>query len=141
MEKKLKYFSFRPDFYFETATDFCLHLGISIEDIANLTGYHPKTAQKWINNDTAPVWLLPFLYAVYGGVISCSSFYGWNLNDGMVNAPGIRYGLTCSQIETYCWHLDTLKQSQATVRYLEQCQAQKTAVKNTAVIIQFPGKN
>lgn len=127
MKNNLKKFHFQPDFYFETANDFCLHLGISEFDIANLTGYHHKTAKKWIDNDTPPPWLLPFLYAVTGGVISCNSFYGWNLNNGIVNAPGVRYGLTASQIEAYCWHLDILAQAQSKLRGQHKQQAIKKA--------------
>lgn len=111
MKNNLKKFYFHPDFYYETANDFCLHTGFNKNDIANLTGHHPKTAQKWIDSDKPPRWLLPFLYAVNGGVISCDSFYGWNLNNGLVNCPGNRYGLTGSQIETYHWHLDRLLQA------------------------------
>jgi len=140
MKKKLKKLYFRPDFYYETANDFCLHLGISPEDIANLTGYHHKTAKKWINSNNPPQWLLPFLYAIYGGVISDKAFYGWNLNNGIVNAPGIRYGLTASQIETYCWHLDTLKQSQSHVHHLKKQLTNKKDHQSTAVIINFPTK-
>lgn len=139
MKKNCKTLYFRPDFYFETANDFCLHLGISYQDIASLTGYHEKTIEKWIKNDNPKPWLLPFLYAVYGGVISSKSFYGWNLNNGMVNAPGIRYGLTCSQIESYCWHLGTLKQSQATVQHLHKQLAKKNDHRETAVILGLPG--
>jgi len=137
MKKKLKKFHFKPDFYFETANDFCLHLGICKNDIANLTGITPKTAQKWIDNNTPPPWLLPFLYAVYGGVISCKSFYGWHLNNGMVNAPGIRYGLTASQVEAYCWHLDILAQAQSKLRTLQKQQAIKKAGFRPKILV-FP---
>ena len=127
MENNLKKFHFRPDFYFESASDFCYHLVISKYDIASLTGCHPNTAQKWINSDDPPRWLLPFLYAVCGGVICCDSFYGWKLHDGMIYAPGLRYGLTASQVESFPWYIDTLKQSQARLRKLKKAQAIKKA--------------
>lgn len=131
--KKVKKIHFRPDFYYETAQDFCFHLGIDAQDIANLTGSHPSTATKWLKNDRCPCWLLPFLYAACGGIISDKAFYGWNLNNGIVNAPGIRYGLTAAQIESYCWHMDTLKQSQALIAKLNNQQQ-----KPSAIIIPFP---
>jgi len=127
MKKKLKKIYFRPDFYFESANDFCLHLGLSANDIANVTGVTSKTAENWIKNDKSPPWLLPLLYAVCGGVISCKAFYGWRLNNGTVDAPNTRYPLTASQIEAYCWHLDTLRQSQAHVTKLLDRYPRKTA--------------
>jgi len=82
VKKKLKKIYFRPDFYYQTANDFCLlHLGITPEDIAELTGYTTKAARKWIKDDNPPKWLLPFLYAAYGRVISSKGFDGWILND------------------------------------------------------------
>ncbi len=133
MKKNLKKVSFRPDFYFETAKDFCFHLGIDQYDIANLTGTHPKTAKKWIDTNKPPVWLLPFLYAVTGGVISSKEFYGWKLDKGVVIAPGNRYPLTASQIESYCWHLDAMRQSQARIAQIE-LQALKTETIQTAIL-------
>ncbi len=80
VKKSLKKIYFRPDFYYETANDFCLHLGITPEDIASITGYTTKTAKKWIDTNKPPKWLLPFLYASYGRVISSKGFDGWILN-------------------------------------------------------------
>lgn len=120
MKKNLKKFYFRPDFYFETANDFCLHLGYSAKDIADLTGVHPRTAEKWIKTNKPPPWLLPFLYAVHGGVISSKDFYGWRLHDGYVYAPGIRDRLTCSEVESLPWFKQTLKQSHAQYRELKK---------------------
>ena len=140
MKKKLKKIYFRPDFYYETANDFCLHLGITPDDIANLTGCHTKTASNWIKNDNPPVWLLPFLYAAYGRVISSKGFDGWILNDGLVDTPANRYSLTSVQIETYYWHLDTLKQLQTKLHdYRQKAIAKKNDHQQTAVILQFPG--
>lgn len=134
MKNKLKKFYFHPDFYYESTNDFCLHTGFNKNDIANLTGCHPKTAKNWIYSDQPPPWLLPFLYAVYGGVISCDSFYGWNLNKGLLHCPGNRYGLTASQIEAYHWHLDRTLKLQSINRHLQEQQKNKPARLRSVVL-------
>jgi len=136
MKKKLKNFYFRPDFYYETAKDFCFHLGFNPDDIANLTGVTHKTAAKWINTNQPPPWLLPFLYAVNGGVISCKDFYGWRLADGYVINPGIKKPLTFSEIESLPWYMETMRQYQATIRDMRGQLATKKPVK-TGTIIQL----
>lgn len=97
--QKCKKIHFHPDFYYETAQDFCFHLGINPDDIANITGHSIATVRRWLKSDTCPPWLLPLLYAATGGVLT-RGFYGWRLNHGLVNTHGLRYPLTASQVES-----------------------------------------
>ncbi len=120
MKKKCKNFYFRPDFYFETPRDFCLHLGYSADDVAKLTGVTPRTARRWLAG-RPPRWLLPFLYAVSGGVISCDSFYGWQCRpDGYLYVPGLRTPLTASQVHAMHWTEQTLSECFSHIRHLER---------------------
>lgn len=129
MEKKLKTFKFKTDFYYETALDFCMHLGYNPYNIATITGYTAATIKRWLKNNNPPPWLLPFLYALAGGQLQ-RGFNDWRLIDGQVFAPGLRYPLTSSQVEAYTWHLSALHQA------LSRETATRPA-QNSAVIINF----
>ncbi|PCI36850.1 MAG: hypothetical protein COB50_04205 [Thiotrichales bacterium] len=111
MKKRIKNIYFKPHFYYETTIEFCLHLGFSANDIAELTGCHVKTSKKWMKSDKPPIWLLPFLYAAAGHVISSKGFEGWKLENSTVYTDNSSEGLKSVQIETYYWHLDILKQA------------------------------
>lgn len=135
MKNNLKIISLHPDFYYETTLDFCLHLGINPDQLAEWTGYTVSTARRLIKNNNPPRWLLPFLYACAGGVL-CPDFYGFRLIDGRLTAPTLRGDLTASQISQYSWHLGVLSQYRDELARLTQPQKNRPQ----AAVLQFPGR-
>lgn len=103
---------FRPDFYYETAADFCFHLGFNPDQVAEYTGASIGTARRWIKTNRPPPWLLPFLYCCAGGVV-CADFYGFRLIDGILTAPTLKGSLTAAQVALYSWHIGALALYQA----------------------------
>lgn len=99
-------------FYYETLTDFCLHLGYTAQDIADLTGISSSTARRWLRSNTHPRWLLPFLWSCYGGILA-AGFEGWRCFDKKICSPSMRYAIGYRQIEEYTFHLDLLHQYQS----------------------------
>ena len=136
MKNKWKKIYFKPDFYYDSALGFCLHLGIHAEDIAEMTDYSVATVKRWLKDDTAPPWLLPLLYASEGGILG-KGFDGWRLTRGLVCAPGIRYPLTASQVESYTWHLDILHQAHSALEQQRHAQTARDQVTPSAQVIEF----
>lgn len=128
---------FKPDFYYETTRDFCLHLGYNAQDVAELTGVSVQTARRWIRSDNPPRWLLPFLYATSGRVLA-PGFDGWLFKDGTLAARGFRFTLSASQIQAYTWHLEQISIMQLTIGRLKKAIAQeKEKPQQKAAVIHF----
>lgn len=135
--RKSKKIYFAPDFYYENTQDFCLHLGLTPEDVADLTGYSVQTTRRWIRTGKHEKWLLPFLYATDGHVLS-PGFDGWCFKDSTLACPGWRFTLNASQVDTYRWKMESMAQAYSEIRMLKKELARlKGTPKQCAEIIQL----